>query len=395
MRKFITLFIIVFSLLSIEKNYACTSAIITGKLTPDGRPLMLKNRDTGHLDNRLDYYKGEKYPFLGLINSDGEVNSVWGGTNSVGFSIMNTASYNLQKDKDGDMEGNVMYRALGLCKNIDDFEKFLNDLPRPMGVHANFGVIDAEGGAAYYEVNNLKWTKVDVNDPKIAPLGYLVYTNFSYTGEFNKGKGYVRYYSASKVMLEKAYSGNFTPEWLFDNIARSFYHSFLDIDLRESIGKREGNGWFVDQDFIPRRSTSCTMVFQGINEGDEIGKSVMWLSMGYPPLAVAIPYFVKYGENLPSFITKTPSSDHSELCDIVLSLKQKVFPFLGGDNATYFNFGLLYNSNNDGYAQRLRRVEQNVFSIFKDPIKNKEELIQRYNTIYKEIKSEYNYLISK
>ncbi|MBR5141758.1 MAG: hypothetical protein IKW55_04675, partial [Bacteroidales bacterium] len=45
---------------------ACTSVIISGSASPDGRPLMWKHRDTGHLDNRLEHFKGEKYSFIGL-----------------------------------------------------------------------------------------------------------------------------------------------------------------------------------------------------------------------------------------------------------------------------------------------------------------------------------------
>ena len=39
---------------------ACTSAIITGKATPDGRPLMWKHRDTGQENNKIEYVTGEK-----------------------------------------------------------------------------------------------------------------------------------------------------------------------------------------------------------------------------------------------------------------------------------------------------------------------------------------------
>ena len=58
-------------------------------------------------------------------------------------------------------------KALATCRTLADFEKMLDKYKRPMGVEANFGVIDAEGGAAYYEVNNDSWTKIDVNDPKL------------------------------------------------------------------------------------------------------------------------------------------------------------------------------------------------------------------------------------
>ena len=37
---------------------ACTSAIVSGKLTANGRPLLWKNRDTNDLNNRVERIKG-------------------------------------------------------------------------------------------------------------------------------------------------------------------------------------------------------------------------------------------------------------------------------------------------------------------------------------------------
>ncbi|MDE5759676.1 MAG: hypothetical protein K2I11_01630, partial [Bacteroides sp.] len=49
---------------------ACTSAVVSGKVTPDGRPLLWKNRDTDYLRNHVAYVKGEKYDFIADVNSD-------------------------------------------------------------------------------------------------------------------------------------------------------------------------------------------------------------------------------------------------------------------------------------------------------------------------------------
>ena len=54
---------------------------------------------------------------------------------------------------------------------------------------ANFGVIDAQGGAAYYETTNFSFTKIDANDPVVAPFGYLIRTNYSFTGTADDGYG--------------------------------------------------------------------------------------------------------------------------------------------------------------------------------------------------------------
>ena len=91
--------VIAIALLLSTDIIACTSAIITGKATPNGKPLLWKHRDTGELNNKVKFFKGEKYSFYALINSpDAMKQEAWTGTNEVGFSIMNTASYNLKND---------------------------------------------------------------------------------------------------------------------------------------------------------------------------------------------------------------------------------------------------------------------------------------------------------
>ena len=78
---------------------ACTSVIISGKVRADGKPVMFKHRDTSHLTNDIQWFQGEKYAFIGLVNTDVPLEKeVWAGTNSAGFSIMNTATYDLKED---------------------------------------------------------------------------------------------------------------------------------------------------------------------------------------------------------------------------------------------------------------------------------------------------------
>ena len=160
MKKLLLLFVLCLCFPVVDK--ACTSIIITGKATPDGRPLMWKHRDTGAPYNHIGYFDEGGYRFLGLVNSDDPEGAVWTGSNETGFSIMNTASYNLKDDdiKEMDQEGNLMRKALRVCKTVQDFEHFLDTLPRPMRVEANFGVIDAYGGAAYYETNNERMIRI-------------------------------------------------------------------------------------------------------------------------------------------------------------------------------------------------------------------------------------------
>lgn len=360
---------------------ACTSAVITGKVTPNGKPLLWKHRDTGEEQNRIAYFTTGKYPFLAVVNAPDEGGIAWAGTNSAGFSIMNTASYNLKDDdiKEMDHEGVLMYRALEICGSLQDFEHFLDTLSRPMRVEANFGVIDALGGAAYYEVNNHSWVKMDANDPAVAPSGYLVYTNFSYTGRLNEGMGYMRYLTATDLFQKQgalavtAQGGGFTPRWIFTNVSRSFYHAFLGIDLRDPLyAPEKANGWFPDQDFIPRKSSSCSVVIEGVQPGEDPLKTIMWTVMGYPPAGVAIPLWVQMGEQQPALLLGQGEKKRSPLCEWAVALKHRVFPVERGNGARYMYFNGIYNSAGTGFMQQLGLLEDRLFTLYDNVISSLE-----------------------
>ena len=371
-KKRLLIFILsLFFIFNCTESYSCTSAIISGKITADGRPLLWKHRDTGEENNRVEFFRGGKYTFIALVNSPERGGVAWTGTNNVGFSIMNTASYNLKDDdvEEMDMEGVLMYKALAECKDISDFEKFLDKYPRPMRVEANFGVIDAEGGAAYYEVNNTKWTKVDANDPKIAPNGYLIYTNFSYTGRFNEGMGYIRHQTATEIISRQAPLKNITPHWIFDNLSRSYYHSLMGVDmLKSEFSPEKGSGWIIDQDYIPRKSTSASIVIQGVNPGENPEMTTMWTILGYPPVGIAVPLWIKSGTEQPEIMLMGKSSENSEMCDYALSLKRNIFSVTRGSGSRYMNLNLIHNSEGDGYMQLLVPAETTIFGLYKDAI---------------------------
>ncbi|MDO4949479.1 MAG: hypothetical protein Q4E55_04840 [Bacteroidales bacterium] len=347
--KYIHIAIILSFIMGIPKAYPCTSVIVSGKATASGKPLLFKNRDTGTLDNRMQHFTGPTYTFIGLVNAVENVRSVWAGTNSAGFSIMNTASYNLKDDDVPESkmgrEGIVMFQALGICATTSDFEHFLDTLTRPMLVETNFGVIDAKGGAAYYEVNNHSWKKYDVNDPSVAPEGYRVVTNYSESGRPDDARGVERYLTASAIMKELCQGSKqrklaIDHGFFFDQMSRSYRHERLGVDYNRDYKKllgRKGTGFVVDLDFIPRRSTSASVVIEGVSAHENPLHTVMWTILGYPSCSVAIPHIVGNGDHLPAYMKATRDSEHSKLCDLTLSIKDKyVFPEHISNGKQYF-----------------------------------------------------------
>ena len=348
--------------------WACSSAVISGKVTPDGRPLLWKNRDTGFMKNHMTYVKGEKYDFVANVNSAnfGKLKEAWIGANTAGFALMNTQSYNLVEEiapgKDrGDANGSVIYRALEVCATVEDFCHFLDTIKKPSLIEANFGVIDAQGGAAMFEVDYYNYKMFDVNDPAVAPYGYIGRTNFSFAGKVNEGSGYVRYMEVERVLMQASATGGITPTLIFNGLSRSFRNNMLDIDLKKAEYNAPGtSGWFVDQDFIPRNSTSCSVVIQGVKKGEKAELTTMWTILGYPPTGVAVPIWVK--NNLPAMMTYNKEYKAAPLSHQSLKLAdEKVFCYnQGGGTSKYLCWKNLYNNEGSGLMQQIVKIEDAI-----------------------------------
>ena len=355
MRKLLS--VIIVYLVGWIPMYPCTSAVVSGRVTPDGRPLLWKHRDASDLNNRIVHFEAEggKLEFVGLVNGvDTMANEVWAGYNTSGFAIMNTASYNLKNDTSSlsDREGVVMKQALGECRTVEDFARLLYSLPRPIGVEANFGVIDALGGAAYFEVNSYEVFRYDVKD---SPDGYLLRTNYSVSGRPNEGYGYIRYDNAARLFSRAASERSITPEWITGICSRSFYHTLLGRDFTTDT-------WVVDQDFIPRRSTSASVVIEGVKSGESPVFTTMWTMLWYPPCSVVLPVWIGCEYGVPTLLQGSEDSVRSPLCEWSNRLKNKVFSLERGSGPHYLHMALLYNPESNGYAQRLLSLEKEIYA---------------------------------
>ncbi|MCH5232834.1 MAG: hypothetical protein J1E78_04275 [Muribaculaceae bacterium] len=344
---------------------ACTSAIIGAELNPYGRPLLWKNRDTDNTDNKIEYIPSsdEGFAYVALFNSaDSLLDEAWMGMNEYGFAVMNTASYNIKDDDvapaDMDKEGLVMTAALRKCKTVNDFQDLIESLPKPLGVEANFGVIDAFGNGAFFETNNFTYNRVNLSDN---PSHLLVRTNYSHTGRPDEGYGFVREANACHLLEPFVQAKAVAPEVLTEVLSRSFYHDLLGKDF-STLNDR----WVIDQDFIPRYKSTATIVIEGIqplqegeviNPEDIIGQYIMWSGLGYPPCSEIKPVWCSE-EGVPTELRGVAENGHSPLADIVKERRAEVFPITKGNGDKYIDMSRLTNEFGTGYIQKL--VPQNL-----------------------------------
>lgn len=335
------LYVFFWALLTCVAALPCTSAIVSGKYTANGRPILWKHRDTSDLNNKVVKIESESgLDYVALFNqSDTLCEQAWIGFNECGFAIMNTASYNLKADtvKEMDKEGLVMAKALEVCRTVHDFEEFLKCEQKPLGVEANFGVIDANGGAAYFETGNFNFKRLDVDS-------IVVRTNYSHTGRVDEGYGYVREASAELLLKPFVATRSLSPSVFTEILSRSFYHSLMGEDFALC-----GLEYIVDRDFIPRRISSASVAIEGVTHSDDSQMTTMWTVLGYPPCGVVRPVWIFEG-GIPSEVISIGGELAPDV-EKANELKEKVFDVIRDNGNNYLRVGKLFRFDGTGISQ--------------------------------------------
>lgn len=339
--------------------FPCTSAIVAASANPSGRPLLWKHRDTSTVDNKVEYVapSGDRFGYVALFNAaDRELREAWMGMNDAGFAVMNTASYNIKDDRvparKMDKEGILMTKALQTCRTVDDFARLLDSYPRPMGVEANFGVIDACGNGAFFETNNHSYVRFDLSD---RPDGVLVRTNYSHSGRSNEGYGFIREANANCLLTPYIEEKAVTPEVLTEVVSRTFYHDQKKKDFTLGSDSR-----VLDQDFIPRYKSTATIAVEGchplehpdsVTPGFVADQYIMWTGIGYPPVA-EIRAVRCSADGVPAELTGSLPDGHSALGDKAKRMRDEIFSAGKGNDDRYLDITRLYNEEGTGYAQQ-------------------------------------------
>ena len=308
--------------LLISAREECTVAVVSGKATVDGRPLLWKNRDTSHLNNEVAYFEDGRFSYIGVINA-GDRSQVWMGVNAAGFAIMNSESRDLEGDT-LDAEGYFMKQALMQCGTVAEFEQLLirtNKTDR--NTKANFGVIDSTGAAVIYETGNTTFTKFDANDPQIAPLGFIARANFAKTG-IGKGYGHIRHLRANELFEKFIDEKKLSHEILLKYIARDLKNDKTNPYPLPFKGRENGHpiGCIKTHDSINRFRTASCAVFHGVLPGEAARLTTMWVILGEPICGVAIPLWAAAG-NVPPALD---GEETSLLNDVFFRIEQKAYP---------------------------------------------------------------------
>lgn len=389
MKKYISGFLVLIFLSM--PLFPCTSAVITGKATQSGRPILWKHRDTGALENKMVHIEGEKFAYTGIFNVSDSLNrEMWMGTNEAGFSIMNTASYNVNAgvewNKKKDQEGLFMKEALGCCATVDDFEAFLQSQSGKWGVEANFGVIDAKGGAAYFETGFYEYLKFDATDKTVAPNGYLIRTNFSFSGEPEDGQGYIRYAETMNLFQREMLRGGISVDFLLKKATRNMHHGLMNRDIWETYLPEDFQDEYMVsmQDYVVRFWSASVLIVEGVKAGEYPEATTLWTIIGFPLTCLVTPVWLGAGEKIPSLIL-SENGQNPPLVDWSLKLKELCFPYQKGNGKSYINTATLKNRQQDGFLQKfipqedviIRKARELQEQFYQNGVNQKE--VKKYN----------------
>jgi len=294
---------------------------------------MWKNRDSDHRLNQVVYRDDGRYPYVGIVNQgDGAGLEIWAGMNAGGFAIMNSASFNFKGGEDTRGEGHFMRAALQSCATVDDFQALLDaESGAKLDLSANFGVIDASGGAAYFEVSPTGYKRFDATASSAAPSAYLLRTNFSVSGDANSGAGFLRLERARHLTRSIMAKGKMDCETLLRVLARD--------QANESIGsypagKPNSAPMAFTGDSICRYTTVAAVVFEGVRPGENPRLAHMWVIPGIPITGVAVPVWPAAASVPPELAAGKKAGLLVAACD---RLGGALYPETEGSQSRYLN----------------------------------------------------------
>jgi hypothetical protein len=348
-------------------GHACTTAVISPGASSLGRPMLWKNRDTDFLNNKVIFVSESPYAYLALVNAEDRSGRwVYAGLNSSGFAIFNSVAYNLPENSGEmkDMEGTIMADALRKCSSVADFEKYLQENLGPsLGSLANYGVLDAAGVAAIFEVSNHAYKKYLAAD---FPEKYLINTNFARSGEARTGAGYLRFERASQL-FRQVLPGQVSHRQILSQFSRDTGHAlvqqpafqqFRDISAKKPF-------WIASRDTINRESTSAAVVICGRIPGQKNSPATFWVMLGEPLFTIAVPMWVEAG----AAAAPLAQGESAAMCLESKRLKKTARPFPETDRSQYLDVTRLDNREGTGFLPRLLQAEKEIFELTEEFLK--------------------------
>ncbi|MFC2094702.1 carcinine hydrolase/isopenicillin-N N-acyltransferase family protein, partial [Bacteroidota bacterium] len=339
------------------------------------RPLLWKIRDNSELpSNEVIFDTTCRYKFIAVVNN-GDT-SVWMGVNAKGLAIVNSTAKDLPKTDQGFSNGTLMRYALGYCSTVSEFEDLLietNDIGRK--TRANFGLIDSTGAAVVFEVSGKDYWKFDANNLRQAPNGYLIRTNFSFTGKGNTG--IERFRRTESLIKDLHRRNNLNYESIIKHHLRDFSDAQSDpltIPFMNRWGANRPFGYIYSNYSVCRNISVSASIFRGVFPSEPANHTTMWTALGQPAGTIALPYWP---------VGETPAlargSELAPLNQVADDIKAYLF-----DDVTDKNYLDTYKLKDDlGYGiwNMLLNLEDSIVTVIENKVYNRSQYQVNSNSL--------------
>ena len=319
--KIFSVFICLLAIMVATQTWACDVAVVSGRVTTDGKPLIWKNFDNSSSANQqIAYFPAKKaapggylmvYRFedgMKLLNN-GSAITPSGGVNESGFAIAGTSVYQDYNITAEPLNINtvLMEEALATCTTLAEFESLLKKWPYShfgTVISANFVVIDAKGGAALYEcftghlntgLNLMQFRKNDANTGKITNqwgwtlksaqsnfIGFHIMTNYNTYIPWNVGQD--RKYRAEAILTELVNEKRISYRTVMREVAKDVIGKQVNPDLSSATN-------YSTTYCLSRNATRSSIVVRGAASGGDPRLVTMWANLGEPSVGVFVPFF--------------------------------------------------------------------------------------------------------
>jgi len=344
----------------------CTTGLASGLATPDGRPLLWKNRDVGNRNQEFHYVDEGGIPFISIAYRNEPNLQYYGGINAVGFALENSNSYNLDGYGGGngwgygDDDGEIHMLALSTCRTIDEFQAIL-DSTNVVGrtLNCNYGAFDAFGGAAMFETAGNEYVRVDAAEQE---YGMIIRANYSYSGGGLRNRanywGPNRHDRALATWKEAVEDNDLTVKRIYQQTIRNLAADGMDnYELPYPDYYRDyAYGFIPNGEVICRSTTRGILVAQGVREGERPDNSILWVTGGNQIGSVVTPLWVRAG----SVPEEYDSENGGRICNAAQVIADWVYEFGPGGNAV--NTWKLHNPEGRGYWDWSLPLENYMFN---------------------------------
>ncbi|MBU0996244.1 MAG: hypothetical protein KJ737_27410 [Proteobacteria bacterium] len=313
----------------VDTTLSCTIGVVSAGASKTGRPFIWKNRDYSmSAREEIIYRKADKSNVGGSLVMYGEtidhmnIKLVSGGVNDKGFAIVNSTVVEDPFRTLANINHILQEVAIERCKTLGDFEALLDKWFNYylFVICGNFAVIDAQGGAAIYEVwsngtNWLSWKKYDANE---AENGFVVRSNSHLTDGWvlREGGVAIRYERAHELFTELYENDALSPRNVLRKVGKDVAgdcdkfaedcEACYKYDKDYKNGDPDPNS-FNTESTISRSSTTSSYVIDGAASDIDIPFITLYCALGEPSFTPAVPYFL-FSEKVP-FYAKAGSID--------------------------------------------------------------------------------------